>query len=178
MQDARDSRRNKNTKRDPHPPENQGETTGKTRQGDPTHPEEQEPATAGEGENTARGNPPTQKKEREAPLGDEEPKRKQKTLGKPRLVKGGDLEAEPQRGETVLTASLWGQCPLVSRKRKNTQNIHHSKNEHSCRSCHPALVVENNVMVTMHSPPNRGPKKNQNTRQNKAQSLKGSENHI
>ena len=122
-QDARDSRRNKNTKHHPPPAR---EPWGKHRENAARGPNpprrKKSQQRRGKGKNTARGTPPTQKK-KESATRRRNTEKKTKTLGKPRLVKGGDLEAEPKHGENVLTASLWGQCPLVSRQKTHKTYI-------------------------------------------------------
>ena len=65
MQDARGSRRNKNTEtRPPTRPRNMGETPGKRGKGTQPTQKKEEPQGPRGRENTARGTPPTQKKER------------------------------------------------------------------------------------------------------------------
>ena len=145
MQDARGSRKNKNTKHDPHPPKNHGENTGKTRQGDPTNPEERGATRAkGEGKH-GKGHPTNPEERKKAPLGEKNQKKKtgidKISRGMPRLVKGVQEGAGPKRGELELAVSSWGQCPPVSRK-ETTQDIHNKKNKHSCRSCRPAHVIK------------------------------------
>ena len=147
----------------PLPPEKHGETAGKTRQGEPTHPEEKRPREPGEGKNTARGAPPTQKKKKNATRQRKNRRRKStKRLGGPRLFKGVQAEAGPKQRELVLAESLWGALPPQSRqhtKRNKSSNTRNSTilSSLSCRSssCHR----KKQVVGTMHPPPRRGPGK-------------------
>ena len=174
MQDARDSRKNKKTP--PHPPKKRGENTGKTRQGDPTHPEERNATRArGEGKH-GKGHPTNPEERRKAPLGEKNQKKRTKidkiSWRMPRLVKGVQEGAGPKRGELELAVSLWGQCPQSVEKK--TQDIHNNKKEHSCRSCRPTLVVENRNHGDDTPLTQRGTRPNQIKKTNKARSLKGS----
>ena len=65
----------------PQTPENHGENTGKTRQGEPTHPEERRPQGPGGRGKRSKGSPPTQKKKRETPLGQEKRQKRDKIAG-------------------------------------------------------------------------------------------------
>ena len=73
-----------------------GKTPGKRGKGTQPTQRKEEPARGGEKGKHGKGNPTHPEERKEAPLGEEEPKKEEtKTRGKPRLVKGGDLEAEP-----------------------------------------------------------------------------------
>ena len=76
MQDARDSRRNKNTKHNPPPrPRTMGKPPGKRGKGTQPTQRKEEPATAGEGGKHGKGKPTHPEERKKAPLGQEEPKK-------------------------------------------------------------------------------------------------------
>ena len=171
-------RKNKNS---PPPTQKKRGNHGKTRQGEPTHPEEQGHESQGKGK-TRQGAPHQPRRKKEIATRQRRTRRRKTTklLGVPRLVKGVQEEAGPRQRELVLAESLWGAVPPQSRqhtkrnKSSNTQTIT-ILSSLSCRSssCHQ----KKQVVGTMHPPPRRGPGKTRTRRQNKARSLKGSENH-
>ena len=155
MQDARDSRRNKNTP--PLPPKKHGGKAGKTQQGEPTNPEEKEATRAGGRENAARGTPPTQRKH-EAPLD----ARKEKQ--KPDEIAGGSTWKLQRIKTKCMPSSKRGRPSL-----KQTETNKHNKKNNSYLlssvsppySCRPK---SNKSWGTMQPPslPFQDPKRNQN----------------
>ena len=123
----------------------------------PNHPE---PKKQGEG-TRGKGNPNPE--EKKTPLGQKKKKKRQNRLGEPRLGKGVPHEAELWHRELVLAESSWGQSPPIESTATSSTNNKTRKTRHSCLSCRPSHVVEKNVIVTMHPPPQKGPPK---TKQN------------
>ena len=165
----------------PPPTQKNGETTGKRGKGNP--PTQRKKATRARGRGKTRQGAPHQPRRTKESATRQRRTRRRKTtkpLGVPRLVKGVQEEAGPRQRELVLAESLWGALPPQSRqhtkrnKSSNTQTIT-ILSSLSCRSssCHR----KKQVVGTMHPPPRRGPRKTRTRRQNKARSLKGSENH-
>ena len=117
MQDARDSRQKGETKTLPHPPKNHGENTGKTRQGEPTNPEERNARRQGEGK-TRQGETHPPRENREAPLDAERKNQKtrQNRLGE-HLVPLIQLE----EARAHLAAPTMGRAVVEKQKHKITK---------------------------------------------------------
>ena len=152
-----------NAARGTHPPrgkkghESQGK--GKTRQGAPHQPRRKKESATRQRKNRRKST---------------------KYLGVPRLVKGVQAGAGPKQRELVLAESLWGALPPQSRqhtKRNKSSNTRNSTilSSLSCRSSSCRRKNKSSGRCTPH--PEGDPEKTRTRRQNKARSLKGSENH-
>ena len=93
-QDARvHSRKRKDQKRNTRPPKNQGENTGKTRQGEPTHPEG----------------------ERKTPLGQKNPKKNRQNN------RGRTLKKVPSRAKPAFCSSVSSSKKVVEKRKQYTK---------------------------------------------------------
>ena len=145
MQDARGSRRNKNTKRNPHPPKKQGETTEKTRQGDPTHPEERRAGHGGGRGKHGKGKPTHPEERRKTPLGKEEPEeeKRQNFWGCHALLKAARKKLIRGNASSYSPSHCGGHCPP---SHVNTPN--ETKQQHK-NHYNPILPILSVVLMSL-----------------------------
>ena len=165
----------------PSHPETRG-NHGKTRQGEPTHPEKKGHESQGEGK-TRQGAPHQPRRKKEIATRRRRTRRRKTKhfLGVPRLVKGVEEEAGPRQREFVLAESLWGHCPPPPSRVNTQEETKATTHNHD----NPILPILSIVLMSSEKtsrrddapPPLRGPRKTRTRRQNKARSLKGSKNH-
>ena len=119
----RDARRKRTARKKtpPHPPKNHGENTGKTRQGDPTHPEEKNATRKGGGK-TRQGEPHQPREKRKNATRrrkEKKPKTLQNRLGKHLLALIQQDEVQAQ-----LAAPTMGRASRQQQEQKQTEKKH------------------------------------------------------